>query len=197
MPKVGMEPLRRQAMIDATIIEIGAAGTLDVTVSQIARRAGMSSALAHHYFGSKDQIFLAAMRQILELYRHGVKARVGVARSPRERILAIINASFAADQFEREIVAAWLTFYVKALQSPDVKRLLQVYTRRLNSNLMVNLREIFDAATARQVAAGLAAMIDGFYIRQALQDTALSQPEVCALVTDYLNLWLERWGSRA
>ena len=58
MPKVGMEPIRRAALVKATIAEIGEAGTLDVTVSQIAKRAGMSSGLAHHYFGGKDQIFL-------------------------------------------------------------------------------------------------------------------------------------------
>lgn len=52
MPKLGMEPIRRRALVKATIAEIGLAGNLDVTVSQIARRAGMSSALAHHYFGS-------------------------------------------------------------------------------------------------------------------------------------------------
>ena len=60
-----MEPIRRSALVEATIHEVGARGTLDVTVSQIAKRAGMSSALAHHYFGGKDDIFLAAMRRIL------------------------------------------------------------------------------------------------------------------------------------
>ena len=53
MPKQGMETQRRSALVEATIHEIGARGSLDVTVNQIAKRAGMSSALAHHYFGSK------------------------------------------------------------------------------------------------------------------------------------------------
>jgi TetR/AcrR family transcriptional repressor of bet genes len=48
MPKIGQEPLRRAALMEAAVAEIGEAGTLDVTVGQIARRAGMSSALAHH-----------------------------------------------------------------------------------------------------------------------------------------------------
>lgn len=197
MPKSGMEPLRRKAMIDATIVEIGTAGTLDITVSQIARRAGMSSALAHYYFGSKDQIFLAAMRQILEVFRLEVKAQVSLATSPSERIRAIINASFASYQFKHEVVAAWLTFYVRALHSTEVRRLLQVYARRLHSNLLFNLRQIFDAPTAEKVAQGLAAMIDGFYIRHALQDLAPARQDVCVLVTDYLDLWLERQAGHA
>ena len=69
MPKLGMEPIRRAALVKATIDEIGAVGNLDVTVSNIAKRAGMSSALAHHYFGGKDQIFLAAMRHTLAVSR--------------------------------------------------------------------------------------------------------------------------------
>ena len=84
MPKVGMEPIRRSALVQATIEEIGAAQTLDVTVGQIAKRAGMSTALAHHYFGGKDQIFLAAMRHILREYGAEVRARLADARPVRE-----------------------------------------------------------------------------------------------------------------
>ena len=73
MPKLGMEPIRRQALVKATIAEIGQHGTLDVTVSQIARRAGMSSALAHHYFGGKEQIFVAAMRYTMGVYAAEVR----------------------------------------------------------------------------------------------------------------------------
>ena len=43
MPKLGMEPIRKEALVKATIVEIGRVGSLDVTVSQIAKRAGMSS----------------------------------------------------------------------------------------------------------------------------------------------------------
>ena len=50
MPKLGMEPIRKAALVNATIVEVGRTGSLDVTVGQIAKRAGMSTALAHHYF---------------------------------------------------------------------------------------------------------------------------------------------------
>lgn len=192
MPKIGAEAVRRKAMVEAAIVEIGEAGSLDVTVSQIARRAGMSPALAHHYFGSKDQMFLAAMRHILKRFGESVRSRLATASTPLARLQAIIDASFAPEQFDREIVAAWLTFYVRALQSEEASRLLQVYARRLHSNLVFDLRQIFDAATAQSVAQGLAALIDGFYIRHALQDFAPAQPEVRAMVMDYLDLCIRQ-----
>lgn len=194
MASKGMPILRRKALISATIAEIGEAGTLDVTVSQIAKRAGMSSALAHHYFGSKDKLFLAAMRNVLETFRIAVSARLEIAKGPEERIDAIIDASFEESQFEREIVAAWLAFYVRALQSKETRRLLQVYARRLHSNLVFNLRQLFDTATAQTVAQGLASLIDGFYIRHALQDDVPGRTATRDMVRDYLDLWLERKG---
>ena len=101
MPKLGMEPIRKAALVKATIVEIGRAGSLDVTVSQIAKRAGMSSALAHHYFGSKEDIFLAAMRHILSLYGAEVRGALHFAHGPEERLRAILAASFSAANFRR------------------------------------------------------------------------------------------------
>ena len=166
MPKIGMEPIRRAALVEATIAEIGAAGSLDVTVSQIARRAGVSSALAHHYFGGKDQIFVAAMRHILREYSAEVRADLSKAKTPAARARAIIRANFAASCFDPATVSAWMTFYVQAQTNPDALRLLAIYQNRLRSNLTHALRPL--CANPTDAAATLAALIDGLYIRAAL-----------------------------
>jgi len=166
MPKVGMEPIRRAALVEATIAEIGAARSLDVTVSQIAKRAGMSSALAHHYFGGKDQIFLAAMRHILSEYGSEVRSALRDAKTPAARAQAIIRASFAPSCFDPATVSAWMTFYVQAQTNTDALRLLQIYQSRLRANLTHALRPLCDDPGV--AAATLAALIDGLYIRAAL-----------------------------
>ncbi len=166
MPKVGMEPIRRAALVRATIAEIGAAGSLDVTVSRIAKRAGMSSALAHHYFGGKDQIFEAAMRQILRDYSAEVRHALAGATDPATRARAIIHANFAQSFFDPATVSAWMSFYVQAQTSPAALRLLRTYQRRLRSNLTHALRPLCDDPSG--VADTLAALIDGLYIRAAL-----------------------------
>lgn len=170
MPKLGMEPIRRAALVKATIDEIGTTGTLDVTVSQIAKRAGMSSALAHHYFGGKPQIFLAAMRHILTVYAGEVRAALATADGPRARLEAVIRAGFASSNFQPEVVGAWLNFYVLAQSSPDAQRLLEIYQRRLHSNLVHDLRPLI-ADRADQAAERIAGLIDGLYLRRGLQQT--------------------------
>jgi len=187
MPKIGMEPIRRKALIDATILEIGVAGSLDVTVGKIAKRAGMSSALAHHYFGSKEQIFLAAMRHILRSFGDQVRADLSALSDPKQRLDAIIEACFHAENFRDEVVSAWLIFYVYARTTPQAKRMLEIYGRRLNSNLVSNLSFYLPKPKAQQVAQGLAAMIDGFYIRHALQDNPPQRAEVVLMIKSYLD----------
>lgn len=167
MPRVGMEPIRRDALVKATIAEVGQKGSLDVTVSRIAARAGVSSGLAHHYFGGKSDLLFAAMRHIMSVYGASVRAGLARAQTPRGRVEAIIHASFGPDNFEPEVIAAWLSFYVHAQSDPGARRLLVVYQRRLTANLTHALRPLV-GARATDVAETLAALIDGLYIRHAL-----------------------------
>jgi TetR/AcrR family transcriptional repressor of bet genes len=162
-----MEPKRRSALVKAAIAEIGEARSLDVTVSRIAARAGVSSALAHHYFGSKEDLLIAAMRYILGEFGLSVSAGLASATSPRARLEAIIRASFGPGNFEPEVIAAWLSFYVHAQSAAGARRLLVIYQRRLASNLTHALRPLV-GARAGDEAETLAAMIDGLYIRHAL-----------------------------
>ena len=58
MPKLGAETLCCEA-------QIGVCGSPDVTLAWILRRAGGFLVFVHHYFGSKDDLPLLAMRQNL------------------------------------------------------------------------------------------------------------------------------------
>ena len=190
MPKLGMEPIRRAALVEATIHEIGEAGSLDVTVSQIARRAGMSSALAHHYFGGKEQIFLAAMRHTLTVYAAEVRGALAMSDTPEDRIEAIIRAGFSHTNFRREVIAAWLNFYVLAQTSNEARRLLSVYQRRLHANLVFNLRPLLPGR-AEDVARIIAGLIDGIYLREALGTHETNGDDASKLIMQVLRRELD------
>jgi len=186
MPKLGMEPVRRKALVDAALKAIGEHGSLTVTMSQIARNAGVSPALAHHYFGSKEQLLIETIRSLLRQLRDDTAAALARATTPAERISAVIRVSFQADQFAPETVAAWLAFYSEAQRSEATRRLLIVYARRLRSNLVDALTALTDRNNAERIAEGTAAMIDGLYIRQSLKAAPLSIDASVTLVEDYV-----------
>jgi TetR/AcrR family transcriptional repressor of bet genes len=179
--------LRRRALIDATISAIGERGSLDVTMSEIAGRAGVSSALAHHYFGAKDELLQATMRHLLAELNADTRHALSVAHTPRERVIAIMAVNFSDKQFQPETIAAWLAFYVEAQKSTALRRLLRVYARRLHSNLMSGLARLMPRTAADQTAEGIAALIDGLYIRRALKDGTPNAASAIAIVEDYLE----------
>ncbi|MBA8901412.1 transcriptional regulator BetI [Phyllobacterium sp. P30BS-XVII] len=195
MPKVGMEPLRKRELIDAAIRTIGQRGSLDVTVAEIAHEAGVSPALAHHYFGGKEQLILATMRHLLKELGQDLLTALVTAHTPAQRIAAIIAVNFSASQFAPQTVAAWLAFYVHAQQSDETRRLLRVYARRMHSNLAHALKAMTDRATALQIAEGTGAMIDGLYIRHALRNGAPEAASAIALVEDYVTTKLAAAGA--
>jgi len=178
--------MRKEALVSATITCVGQRGVSDVTVGQIAKQAGVSSALAHHYFGSKDQLFLSAIRSILSEFGRQARAELATAATPRDRLHGIVAASFSERNFQPEVIAAWLNFYVMAQVQPETNRLLRIYQKRLISNLTHALRPLCD--TPEATAQTTAALIDGLYIHRALdQNTPPDAKDAIARVTAYLE----------
>jgi TetR/AcrR family transcriptional regulator, transcriptional repressor of bet genes len=192
MAKPGVETARRRALIDAAIAAIGARGSLDVTMSDIAGRAGVSSALAHHYFGAKEGLLEATMRQILTDLSVDTTKALKKAHTPRARISAVIRVNFSAGQFRQEIIQTWLAFYVEAQKSAPLRRLLRVYARRLHSNLLSGLTGLVTRQESERMAEAIAALIDGLYIRRALRDGLPNPASAGALVEDYVDCKLRR-----
>ena len=185
MPKTGAEASRKAALVDAAIAAVGRSGTQDVTVAGIAREAGMSPALAHHYFGSKSQMLTAAMRHILLTYGAGVRAALDGA-APDERAHAIVAASLDGTHFGGETAAAWLNFYALALTDPEAARLLSIYHRRVRSNLTHALRPRAGGQAPR-LAETLGALIDGVYLRAVLDSRGPDPLAAHAMVRQWLD----------
>jgi TetR/AcrR family transcriptional regulator, transcriptional repressor of bet genes len=181
MPKVGMEPIRRRQLIDATIVSIGRYGLADTTVQRISREAGVSSGIIHHYFGGKNELLEATMRRLLALLRE-------------ERITAIVASNFAVSQFQRGVITAWLAFWAQAPHVPALDRLQRINAKRLRSNLLYSLRRLLPRAQAEQTARGLAALIDGLWLRAAL-DGSLDGEGARAIAGAYLRGQIAQAGA--
>lgn len=168
MPKLGMGPIRRKQLVAAVIAAIHEHGFANATVARIARSAGVSSGIVHHYFADKDELLFETMRSLLGELRRDTVARQREARTPRARVNAIIDASFGDGQFNEHVFSAWLALYGNARQSERLQRILALYHRRLRANLMYDLVKLMDRPRAARLAEGIGAMIDGLWLRYAL-----------------------------
>lgn len=186
MPKVGMEPIRRRQLIEATIVSIHEYGFADTTVSRISAAAGVSSGIVHHYFGGKADLLEATMRWLMTDLRRQVVDRLARARSPYDRLLAIIDGNFAPEQFSQQVVTAWIAFWAHAPQTPELGRLQRINTERLQSNLRHALKAFMRPEQAAGTALGMAALIDGLSVRCALAKGGLPPAEAKRIARDHL-----------
>lgn len=189
MGRPSLAPARRAALVNAALAEIHARGSLGITMAGVAARAGVSGPLASHYFGTKDALILAALRAMLQRLRADVVTALAAADGPRARLSALVAANFGPGQFKDDTITAWLTFYVRAQSDPATRRLLRIYLRRLQSNLMHDARAL--TSDPQALAETVAAMIDGFYLRHALRNRPPDAAHVIARIEATIDLFLK------
>ena len=194
MPKLGMEPVRRRQMIDATIRTIHELGFPNTSLAQVARRAGVSQGLVAHYFRDKAGLLEATMRHIAaELKAEVVQHRRGLT-DPSDRLDAVLEANFSARSFAPESLSAWVAFWGQTHRNPQLGRIQRVLRVRLKSNLAYDLRQLLPDAEARRIAQGLSIFVDGLSLRTAMGERALDRETARAFAFDYLDTELAKNG---
>jgi betaine-aldehyde dehydrogenase len=163
-----IEDTRRRQLVEVTIDSLAELGYVGTTLAQIAVRAGVSPGLVAHYFGDKDGLLDAAFRSLARRVGDQVRARLRQVSTPRARIQAVIDANLAPEEFEQRTGTAWLAFWGQVLQVAPLKRVQSVYQKRTLSNLRSSLKKLMPADEAQRLAAMIAAMIDGVWLRAAL-----------------------------
>lgn len=163
--RTSIEKIRRRDLIEAayqTFLEHGFTG---MTVVRIGERAGMSHGIVNYYFKSKDELVSAVVRKANFLIMQDTAKRLRAARSPRERVSAVIAGNFSPDLFTREIARAWVSYYAALGRHRDLDRMQRAVDARLASNLMHALVQLVDRARARPIADYIAVLIDGYWLR--------------------------------
>jgi betaine-aldehyde dehydrogenase len=183
-----LEETRRCQLIEVTIDSLAELGYLGTTLAQIAGRAGVSPGLVAHYFGDKDGLLDAAFRSLTRRVGDHVRARLRQISTPRARIQAVIDANLAPEEFEQRTGSAWLAFWGQVLQVKSLKRVQSVYQRRTLTNLRSSLKRLLPPDEAQNLAAMIAAMIDGVWLRAALSGWREADSESArALLTEFVD----------
>lgn len=168
MPKVGMEPIRRQQLIEATLDSVAELGLHATTINSISKRAGMSSGIISHYFGGKQGLLEATVRYLLNRLKSSLLSKTQTGCTPQQRLMFIVEANFSKIQLQTNTTRTWLSFWVQSMHDENLHRLQNVNARRLKSNLMVSFKALLTQEQAQEAAELAAAMIDGLWLRAAL-----------------------------
>lgn len=198
MPKLGMPEIRRPQLIESTLLTIDEVGLQAATVAMISKRAGVSTGIISHYFGGKYGLLEATMRSVLKQLSNGVRERLAEvdANDVSGRINAIVGGNFDRLQIDQKTVKTWLAFWAHSMHDPRLARLQQVNEKRQLSHLRYELKKVLPPDQAALVATGIAALIDGIWLRGALSPGGIDAVLAERIIGDYLSTHLESAPTR-
>jgi AcrR family transcriptional regulator len=130
VPKVVDHAQRRDEIAQAACQVVADHGFERATVARIARAAGYTTGMLAHYFESKQEIILAALR--LMLLR--IEQRLTRERGGEANLVAVLCETLALDEQRFTECAFWMAFWGQVSADPKLKR-LNVWVHRAYSRL--------------------------------------------------------------
>ncbi|HYN00218.1 MAG TPA: transcriptional regulator BetI [Aestuariivirgaceae bacterium] len=179
--------IRRQELRQAAYEVLQTEGMAGATIEKVAQQAGASKGIVLHYFKTKQLLFEHAMRHSNTLLRDEVIRRLRQARSPDQRLWAIIDGNFSTEVFTPAICHAWLALCAEVPREPQLARIQRVVHSRMRSNLISALTALVPPEQCETVALGITTLIDGLWLRLGLRSGGVSTPEALAQMADYLS----------
>lgn len=191
MPKVGMEPIRKAQLIEATLESVEIHGLQNTTVATICKIAGLSPGIISHYFGGKQQLIEATVSYLIRSLQtellEKLKNRTGV--SHKERLHLLVDSHFSQIQTSKKAAATWLSFWAQATHDPALQRLQKINERRMFSNIKFSMEYLVPKDEVDVKSHALAAMIDGLWMRSSFEYGSLDlkkAPLICKYYIDSL-----------
>jgi len=175
---------RRVQILEAAVAVIGQRGLCDTRITDIASRAGTSSALVIYYFESKDRLLAEALSFSEERFYAETANELAKLDSARDRLIRLIELSCssgpAAEGNWLDEWLLWLDLWARAPRDPEVARDSQALERRWRDTIAGIVREgqatgEFRRVDPEEFAIRLGAMIDGLAVAVVVGD-----PEVDA-----------------
>ncbi|UPQ89748.1 transcriptional regulator BetI [Vibrio sinaloensis] len=198
MPKVGMPSIRKPQLVNATMSVIDRVGLHAASIALIAKEAGVSTGIINHYFGGKHGLLEETMREILRQLSQTVTAKLKALpkEAHQQRINAIVDGNFVGFQAENKVAKTWLAFWSYSVHDPELKRLQRVNEKRLLSHLKIELKALFDNEQAETIANGIAALIDGIWLRGTLNPQGIDAEKARLIINDYLDKQLTFYSQK-
>jgi len=148
VPKLVDHDTRRRQIIEA-LWRITVWGGLErASFRVIAAEAGVSVNLIQHYFGTKDQLLVAALEHLGQRAVERIQARtaaLGDSPSERERLDAIFAEFFPDDEVSRTTMLLFIVFEAAALSHTGLAR---AEARQMTAGLIWTITDLLRSAQA-------------------------------------------------
>ena len=160
MPKRVDHEERRRQIAEALLRTAAARGLHATGMREVAAEAGVSLRLVQYYFGTKEELLLAAMQHLAAQFVGRVQARIKRIKetedpvNPRDVIAVILTEGLPADDERRTFIVLYTAYFALSLTEPALA----------SAPLVRNSSAVIDVVAAQlraaQAAGGMPAHLD-------------------------------------
>lgn len=176
-PSSDAAPLDEQALskkqmhlLRSTYRVLAEKGLKELSLQHVADQAGVSKGILLYYFGSKENLILAAMRWVLGRVAERIRTAVFEARSAEEKVTAMLDAIFIDPKANRDFYLVFLDLLSTAARLDRFDELSATFRTTVNA-VYAHIIEhgieqgTFKIANANEAAAVVRGIIDGLFLQ--------------------------------
>ena len=185
--------ITRARILEAACDLIAADGIDEVRIARVARRAGASTALVHHYFSTREELLEQAL---IHSFERAGEDRFGQpaerAESATEGLARAIGDCLPISGTQEREWVLWVELWLRAVRDPRLRpvaaRLYERYRAWLAGLVRAGIDggEFSSDADPEAVADLAMALLDGAGIRAMLEDPAMDVAAARPMVAERL-----------
>ena len=139
---------RRKQLFEATLATIAERGFSHTTLTEVARRAGLSHGLVLFHFETKEKLLVETLDYLSDEYKNNWKAALdGSGPAPEQKLVALIDADFSPQVCQPSRVNAWSAFWGESQSRP-------LYLSKCGQNDELYIRTLEDVCAGMNAAHG-------------------------------------------
>jgi AcrR family transcriptional regulator len=180
-------PRARQRILDAAVRRIAREGLDELRIARIAMDAGVSSALVHYHFDSRDALLSEALEHSYEIAGEARTSDPEPGRDAVETLRAMIEQCLPLPGAQRDDWLLWVELWLRAARSPALRPTAARLYERLHAwfaDAIIAGAEAgaWTADDPDRSADLILALIDGYGVRCLARDPRLDADTVRAAV---------------
>jgi AcrR family transcriptional regulator len=183
--------IRKKQITGAAYEVIAEKGYYNFTMMDIARRAGVSSGLIHHYFKDKENMLVTLLREMQQDIRTSLEKTIEHVPDPAKKLDIFMDQAFDLVIKEREYVYVTYDFMTQIKFNERMQRILSKLYRGYRETLESILKEgkqkkKFKDVDEHYLATVFISILLGFEQQYILDNTSFDYRSYTRRIKDYM-----------
>lgn len=180
MPKLGMEPIRREQICRAAATVIAREGFAGTTLRKVADEAGVSTGMLNHYFTNRQDLLTQTLVFVSERTQKRTRDAMENVPAGWERLTALLDSALFDGVAANEGWRVWINAYGEAVHLPELRKTIEARLQSWYQVLDEALEGLVDTESQATIPWSwrLDAVLNGLAIQALASEASLDGPTI-------------------